>query len=393
MSTQADTPQSIPDYDPGLFVNREPEIKMITDMVQALSLGKEVRKRTIIFWGYKGSGRTWLLKHLAKVLAGREKVKILYLNLDRWAGHRPEQAVMEIVTCIAEQLKEWLGSSAEAVEGQYTAHCEKLQSDIQQLLNQYVAALLVDHVYESDKDLLERLEEHVLTLAAVQSRVLVIMAGRGQAYPWKTPELRLYAEDYHLEHFDEDLTQEQLKKQKPEAVSQAAEIYQMSRGYPLSNYLLADRPPDAALQETVDGLLEDVPVEERSWIEALCILRSFDEDHLPPLLAAHSENKSIAEWQYKEIRQARDRLLRTRMVRWCEEAGGWEVDRAIRLLLDKYLQQAKPAVWRRLQYAAYRLYATDWMKQYPDEEDRWQKEADYHAERLKTAGYDPDEYE
>lgn len=393
MSTQAETPDSIPNYDPGLFVNREPEIKIVTDMAQALAIGEEVHKRTLVFWGYKGSGRTWLLKHLEEVLADKDEVKVLYLDLEGWAGCETEQAIREIITCIAEQLTEWLGSSAETAGEGHSAHCEGLQNGIPQLLDQYVAALLVDHVYESDSNLLERLEEHVLALAAVQSRVLIIMAGRGQAFPWKTPELRLYTEDYHLERFNETLTQEQLQRQRPEAALRTPEIYTASQGYPLANLLLAARPTIAlAMRETVNGLLDDVEGEERTWLEALCVLRAFDEDHIPHLLAAYFGDDSISRWEYKEVRQARDRLLHTRVVRWDEEAGGWEVDRAIRPVLEKYLQEVRPEIWERLHRTALQLYRS-WESQYPDEQDRWRDEADYHAERLRAAGCDPDQAE
>jgi len=217
------------------------------------------------------------------------------------------------------------------------------------------------------------------------------MAGRGRAYRWKTPELRLYTKEQHLEPFDKDLTEEQLKKQKPDAVSRVSEIYEMSQGYPLGNYLLAARPTVIeAMQETVDGLLDRVPAEERSWLEALCVLRTFDEECIPIVLASYFKDESIREWPYKEIRQVRDRLLGTRLMRWIDESGGWVVDKAIRPVLEKYLQETKLEVWQRLHCAAYRLYK-DWEQQYPDEKQRWQDEADYHAKCLRGAGHDPDQ--
>jgi hypothetical protein len=392
------TPNSAPailEYDPDLFVNREPEIELVKDKARALSLGEMLRKRTIVFWGYKGTGRTWLLRKLEDELPGSPGVRALYLNLDTWSGHnQAEQAVQEIAVCLAQWVGEQLDSPTAVADEEQVPHdilCQRLQADVQRLLSRYVAVLLLDHVYESDWILLKLLEEHILASAAVERRLLTVMAGRGQAYPWKTPELRLYVRDHHLEPFDQTLTQAQLERQKAEAVPRASDIHEMSRGYPLGNYFLADRPtPAEALQRTVDGLLEGVPQEQRTWLEALCILRSFDEEHIPPLLAAYFEDDSFASWSYKESRQARDRLLLTRMVRWKEKAGGWEVDGAIRPLLEEYLQHAKPEIWRRLHNAAHKLYL-EWKGLYPDETYLWQQQADYHAQRLRNAGYAPDQ--
>jgi len=393
MSTTLNPSPAILEYDPALFVNRESEIQLVTEKAQALSLGTSVRERTIVFWGYKGTGRTWLLRQLEEELSRLPGVQALYLDLGTWSGHsQAGQAVQEIATCLAQWVGEQLGSlPAPSGEEQVTPAtlCQRLQADVQQLLSQHVAVLLLDHVYESDWSLLELLEEHILASAAVKPRVLTVMAGRGQAYPWKTPELRLYVQDHHLKPFDDqNLTQAQLEKQKAEAVPRATEIHEMSGGYPLGNYLLAARPTiSEAMRQTVDGLLEGVPDEERSWLEALCVLRTFDEDHIPRLLAAYFEDEFIAKWPYREVRQTRDRLLLTRMIRWKEEAGGWEVDEAIRPVLEKYLQQAKPEVWWRLHCAAYRLYK-DWARQYPEERSRWQEEAKYHAGCLRDSGFD-----
>jgi hypothetical protein len=144
----------------------------------------------------------------------------------------------------------------------------------------------------------------------------------------------------------------------------------MSQGYPLGNILLAISPTTMAMQEAVNNLLAGVPNEERAWLEALCVLRSFDEERIPELLVAYSGVIPIRDWPYAQVRQARDRLLQTRLVR--------------------YLQQTQPETWRRLHCAAYRLYK-DWEQHYPDEKQRWQSEVEYHAKCLRDAGYDPDQ--
>jgi hypothetical protein len=385
------------DYDPDLFVNRDREIKMITDMAQALSRGEEIRNRIVVFWGSKGSGKTWLLRQIADILKEVPDVKSVYLDLGTWADQPAEEAAQALLVRLAEWL--WGSDSKQAALSRRATDswpalvASLLKDDIDSLLQKQVLALLLDHVHESDWHFLEVLEESLLDFLAVQSRVLIVMTGHGQAYLWKTPELRLFVHDYHLKPFDrQGYTEEQIRFQKKEATQRAAEIHRVSRGYPLANILLAAQPTiGQAMEEAVNALLDQVPEEECSWIEALCVLQTFGEEHIPPMLAAHSEDGSISTRPYHQVRAVRDRLLHTRMVRWQEQAGAWAIDEAIRPLLEEYLLQIKPDVWKRLHCAAYRLYAKDWMRKYPNEEERWQEEANYHASRLSEAGHDPEE--
>ncbi|MBM4428755.1 MAG: hypothetical protein FJ026_00215 [Chloroflexi bacterium] len=386
---------AIPQYDSTLFVNREKEIELVTKKAQALVLGEIVRERTVIFWGYRGTGKTWLLRYIASILESMPGVKPVYVDLAAYQCQPTDKAMKALLAQTASDI--WGSESAQAslyrraVDVPLPISTAWLARDIQTLLQQQVLVLLLDHVYELPWDLLERLEDQILAPVVVQPRALLVMAGGGQAYPWKTPELRLYAEHRHLVPFDQNLTKQQLERQHPSAVPRATEIHELSQGYPLGNYLLAARPTLAeAMQETVGGLLDKVPAEERSWLEALCVLRSFDEERIPVLLAVYLNDSSILKWPYKEVRQKRDRLLQTRLVRWKEEAGGWEVDEAIRPLLEKYLQQTKPEAWQQLHCAAYRLYK-GWEQQYPDEKQRWQDEARHHAGCLRNAGHDPDQ--
>jgi len=266
-----------------------------------------------------------------------------------------------------------------------------LTDDIQTLQASRVFVLLLDHVYESDRAFLTQLEDRFLNRLSIQPSVLLIMAGRGQPYAWRLPELRLHVRYHHLDRFQEKHTKEQIEKQRPKAISRTTEIYKASRGYPLATFYLADYPTVAAgLQDALNGLLVGIEPKERSWLEALCILRAFDEERIPLMLSTYLNDPSIQSWSYKQTRATRDRLLQTQMARWSEKAGGWVMDQAVRPLLEQYLQQTQPDMWHRLHCRAYQFYLT-WIQDYPLETIRWQEEADYHAIQLRDAGYDPEE--
>lgn len=390
--------QQVPPYDQTLFVNRKQEIDLVTQKAQALSLGQPVPHRTTVFWGYRGTGRTWLLRRLTELLCEVGGCYALYLDLNEWTPGllaqtmAPEQAVAEITGRLADQLKTRLGRPDSPPQEQHNSEPQNQEflTVLDDLLANDIFVLLLDHVYESDWGLLERLEEHCLSQMAVRPRVLLVMAGRGQAYHWKAPELRLYAEDHHPGPFDEDHTAEQLKRQQPAAEARAPQIYELSQGYPLGNYLLATQPtPAAALQEAVNGLLDGVSSPERDWLEAVCVLRAFDEERLCPLLAAYFDNPAILKWPDRQIGQIRARLVQLAMVRWNDEMGGWEVDKAIRPVLERCLQAIKKQVWIRLHCAAYHLYLS-WEQEFIEEKLRWQAEAQYHAQCLRDAHYNPE---
>lgn len=399
MSTKAPSQPPPLDYDPDMFVDRDDEIEVVENKAKDLSLGKAVPERTVVFWtGYKGAGRTWLLRHLTETkLPKLNGVRALYTNLGEWARsefEQPEEALREIIQYILTRCADWPGSLVKDTTLSADSLPEEsnlLNLEVRRLVRDHVLVLLLDHVYESDWDLLALLEEYVLTPAVTEPHVLVVMAGRGRAYPWKNPELRFRSKDDPLQPFNEHWTREQLKKQRPDEAHRALDICKLSKGYPGTNDHLAVGPTEAeALRRIVDGWMEEIDSADASHLEALCVLRRFDEDLLPVLLAAYFEYPSVRDWPYKTVRNVRDRLLRTRMVQWREESGGWVVDEAIRPVLEKCLQLTEPEVWRRLHCVAYSLYAS-WQRQYPDEAPRWKKEADYHAGCLHKAGYAPDE--
>jgi Cdc6-like AAA superfamily ATPase len=53
-----------PVYRPDLFVNRENEIKAVTNALQNIARGDSEQMRTIVFRGERGLGKSWLALHL-----------------------------------------------------------------------------------------------------------------------------------------------------------------------------------------------------------------------------------------------------------------------------------------------------------------------------------------
>lgn len=380
----AKRPLELPRYSPGVFVDREGETSVVMEKARALAERRPVDKRTVIFIGERGTGKSWLLAHLQNELA-RTGVVVFLVSLGEYAGWNPLLAVADLL----KRLSAATGGRREGLGATLADMSRNLMQDVRKWLDEKALALLVDQVYESDWKLLAALEDYLLGPLAVEPRVLIVMTGRGRAYPWKTPELRLKAEFIDLRPFpDESTTAEQLERQHKKAVPRAPEIHALSGGNPLANYLLAVHDdPAAGLDQVIEGMLETVPTEQRrqvrDYLEALCVLNSFDEERIPTMLAAYYGDDGYRRWSYAQARQVREELVKWAFARWDADRGGYVLDEPTRQLLERYLETAQRDRWERLQQAASALYE-GWARDYPRTKDRWQQEARYHVQQLQT---------
>ncbi len=402
----------IPSYSPDLFVNREEAVNLVAEKVRRIWRGEPERKRVVVFWGCRGAGKTWLLRHLAeKILPEMPNVCAVYINLQDFQDKSVEDAVLEIVGEIVEALRRSLGQTPH-----FTLLSEPKPLPLDEArrylcevadvaLGRHVLVLLVDFVYEAAPDLLEVVETHVLGPLVFKPRVVTVMAGRGQAYPWKTSQLRFEAEDVELKPFDlPKYTREQLEKQRPGVVSHADDIHKATQGYPLANVVIPhplEKATPAEMRAMIDLLLEPIRRPDGTWpperehLEALCVLRNFDEEHIPVLLDAYRDKRVISNiaayhaagggpggWTLAKASEILRGLIHTKLVRWNPDVmGWWIVDQAIRHLLEEYLRVVEPERWRCCHQTAINLY-TDWQTRYPEEADRWREEVEYHKGRL-----------
>jgi len=359
----------------------------VMEKARDLIKGCPVDKHTVSFVGERGTGKSWLLAHLRHELEKVGKLLLFSLNLADYVESAPDIAMMNVLRSFN---REVLGR--EELPGATPADMSRmLMEKVRPLLERRPLALLVDSVYESDWRLLAALEDYLLGPLAIVPGMLIVMAGRGRPYPWRTPELRLEAEFVDLHPFsDVALTEAQLARQQKKAVPKAAEIHRLSGGNPLANYLLAAYDdPVVALNQVVEGMLETVPAERRrlvrDYLEALCVLRSFDEERIPMMLAAYYDDASYRRWSYAQARLVREEVVKWAFAHWDEEQGGYVLDGPTRRLLERYLTTAEPDRWKRLQRAAFELYER-WAQAYPRTRARWQREVKYHVCQLQTAG-------
>jgi len=336
-------------YQPEKFVDREKALYLVLEKARRISAGVPVMRRVVIFHGQRGAGKTWLLQELKRRLASLVTPHLVFLG----KGATP-------------------GAIAAGIPSQRPL------------------ALLVGDVNEADGVQLEALEEQVLAPLLQDQQVLIVLAERGRPHVWTTPDLREKSEDHDLEAFQPADVADQIKRQVPGTGADATEINAVSGGYPWSNYLLARYHPqqEEALARCIELLLEGLNGDLRTYLEALCVLRAFDETRMVPVFQAYSPEFAEQHWDYAVCRGVRQDLLDTTLVCWQAEARGYVVDEPLRLVLEAGLRARDFERWFELHCTCFWLYA-GWAERYEQASAWWVPEAQYHAARLQAVGRSP----
>jgi len=301
-----------------------------------------------------------------------------------------------------------------------------LAQDVKQKLESephLVICLILDSVFETNWSFLDHLERYLLAAFAALPRVLIVMTGRGRPYLWKSPYLRTERDEQSLTPFSVEQVVEQIRRSlsnapdlppavaglSDEALTRLAQrVIDLGGGYPLTNELLAsafvrqaldrmagDESLEQALdRETIDAsvlenvanrLLEVVPGDQRHSLDeifnALCVLKDgFRENEMPYLLAELRNTKPEGSaYSISAMRELRDRLLETNLVRWQDKR--YVLDEAVRTVLEQRLKLQRKDVWRRLHECAADLYAT-WAQKYPGSRGYFDQRAVYHRSIL-----------
>ncbi len=368
---------SPPPYSPDKFVDRDDELRRLDAILES------GETRAVIFRGERGVGKSWLPAHWEWQLRRRKDLQVLRLDLKEYKGKDPGWAMAHMIRRVSEKI----GQAGEALGAGLTEMSRALLQNVRKMEKKIV--LILDHVYESDWALLALLEEYLVAPLIAEPRVFIVLTGRGRWYPWRTPDLNLRAERMVVEPLpSEEETQRQLEKQAPQSRQKAREIHRLTGGNPLANYLLAAEPQPAQVSESViESLLEPVPEEDRQkirqYLEALCVLRAFDEERIPEMMAVYTENSSYREWTYAQARQVRDELIRWALAQWDTDQKAYTLDRIVRQLTETHLKQNRREKWVALHQAAAQMYER-WASDHPASAPRWEKERQYHLERLQS---------
>jgi len=374
---------ALPEYSSTGFVNREEEIALVRQRLEELLNRQRVEKRTFIFTGQHGIGKSWFLLHLRDLLQTQNGVKVQHLNLGAYPiTLAPQTVLLQIIAKISHEL---LANTAIPYTTPDTAAAYLLTSIREKILRDHVLVILLDTVYESPRPLLTILEDYLLGPLAIENNVLMILAGRGREYPWSTPELRLQAEFHTLPLFSDGSTAAQLQRHNHAAFSRAHEIHAVSLGNPKTTLLLAENDNTVAVLDLV--INEMLPREHperaliRQHLEALAIVRGFDYSQIPHLFSVYYDQPAQKTLPRRELRVILDRLLEPGLVYWNTTKLAYTLHEAMRNLICRYLRQAKPALWCKLHASCIDLYQ-EWVGAKTTHSSPWQEELAYHRHEL-----------
>jgi hypothetical protein len=375
---------TLPSYAQTQFVNRHIEIEHVHTQIRKLLDGELIERRTTIFTGEHGMGKSWLLLHLYELHRRLVGLRTIHFDLAFFATRSSAQEILEAIC--QHLFCELLGQNSPSAMPPESQARHLIYELKRQMLNQYPLVLFIDSVYESTPTVLALLEDNLLAALAVQPNVLLVMAGRGQAYPWREPELRLRADFFTLDPFTLTHTQEQLQCQLATSTAMAQATFDLSLGNPKANWwLAANANQTATLSQVIDEMLLPVPLATRSsmrtYLEALSIPNMFDETTLPILLAAYHGERQPRFISRTEIRQIWEWLLRPGLIFWNSDQGGYTLHPSTRNLILQYLCAVDRERWQRLQQAMIDLYE-GWLGVYPQNSSYWQKEAQYHRKQI-----------
>lgn len=363
----------LPQYKPELFIGREKQIDQIMDTLRALIKGEERKDRVFAFRSERGTGKTWLLSHL-RTSAAKEKQspKTFWLNLEdeKYAGQDPLVVVTTVLEELAQELK--LFPPDEPLGVVPSVISRKVMAALGKALAKQPLLVLVDHIYETDWKLLAPLEDYVLGPLAAEKRALLVLAGRGREYPWKTPEL-FAAAPQRLDPLRADETQKQIEKQVKQPKVSKDKVYTYTNGYPMQNYFLASYGFPDGLELSVQEILRQVDEHERGliqkYLEALCALEAFEEDRIKWMLAAYYKDESYKSWEQRSARAVREKLVNQYgFARWDENERAYIMDSSVRLSVRNALQQRDVKRWNDL-YKAAESYRANLDKEYKPKGD------------------------
>ncbi len=323
------------EYKEDLFVDREEETTQVLEIVKGLLHvehgAKAPDKRLVILMGERGTGKTWLLRHIETQIRRQygSKVAILRDDLRRRQEVPPEPSAL--VMNLIKKFWEELGGQVHFGQGLEDMSRYFMEFLREQVLPTRVLVLLLDHVLESDWQLLDILEDYLLSPLLAESRTLVVITGRKRTYPWKTPLLRMQSMVKELGPFSKEYTQEQLRKQVSKVAKKADEIYDITGGIPLANYLVAKGEEKGSrkmgVEKAIDELLAPLPGNMREYVVALSEKDTFRDDDI--------RNIRPGELEFAEASRIRRTLTRLNFAYWDEKRRVYVLDEGIRALLHR----------------------------------------------------------
>lgn len=406
-------------YDPGLFVDRELELRQIHRKVEEGLAGYPITQPVIHIWGLRGIGKSWLLSHIRAIHAfapgkrigkdGSLSVLIDFaaLPLTLWEPG----TIADLFAAVVEQIKAQLGSIThradrhlELFQGELAAFrasggirgVTQLADQLAALIN-HLSATLVPLLLFDATDRLEPedffwLESHLIEPVVRNDQVIVVVSGRKEIPRWLEFGVRQRLVIWELREFDREGARQQLAKRGHERLSDV--VYGFSFGHPYASQVSGDRLHQLAGDQPLDAqflhlhaddiaelvgqieahLLDEVKSDRlREALRILSVMRKFNIESARSMLGRFlgEEYKRFSDASFLKLFEE---LERTTLAWWSKEQRGYAIAPALRRIIDLCGRKKAPAHFVAQHEQAFKLYKT-WMQKYPHDRSSFLAEA------------------
>jgi len=389
------------------FVGRKRQINLVEERIHIIRYGGSVFQALINFHGVIGIGKTMLLLELEK----RIRDKGLPCALVDFAAKVYEFSPLGKAVLLEDIARGFADGAPPWQPLQQGIPAEEQVQAMQQLFPQYVtdltrehdapAVLLLDTLEKADPQLLDWLEDQVISPLIRTDRVLVIVASRSP-HRWKRFEVRRRAYQDPLEPFDEETTQEQLPQ---EYDALAADVLRLTHGHPLSNVQVIEgvrkieqdvghpltstdfeEHQKRLIQELVDDLIEpqvmeDVSTDIRRAYRVMSLARQFDVNVLRRLLTRFVE-EPFAGKSAAYFLSVVGNMVKTTLVEWSSARRGYVLDRTIRWMLALNMKLTATERYQEINRELIDLY-DEWIDRVPENRSGFIIERLYHGACLQ----------
>ena len=308
------------------FVGRDREKEVVAERVSQAKRGNRTGPPVLNFWGIEGSGKSWLLRHLAGCYRGPgelgegERRRTFTATLDFKDFERFEWASRDVATLLkpaiqdisrqlpqsqAETFVELLADVEAAEAGAKTPDelAQAFANRIVGLTEEFVPLILLDTIERVKPDALAQLELHLIEPLVRTDRVILITAGRHEVARWRRFAVRSrQSEPMQLKSLSPQDTADQVDKQGFGLPGEL--VYDYSFGLAYASQVMAAAIREVSNGQAVDAayleanahrlepwlvalenhLLRDVSPDLADALRILCVLRAIHEGALPYLL-------------------------------------------------------------------------------------------------------------
>lgn len=362
------------------FVGRLDELSEVEQRVQQGIEGQKIDLPVLNFWGIEGSGKTWLVHHIARTYRGRgepteEGGKSTFTAIldfgqfdsfewgPRSLAALLEPAIRDIIHQTGEEVAETgadLLIEAESASARQISAEGLAQSFVDWIISlteNFIPIILFDTIEQISDDALSQVEVYFIEPLVSTDRVVLVTAGRREVARWRRFAVRSrHDAPIELGAFGPEDTDDQVKRQGFELPGELIYTYSFGLAYAsqvlamaiseLSNghggdeeFLKENEGRLIPWLEALDAyLLRSITPGQRDVLHKLCVLRTIREGALFYLLPDMEDDV------YRELL---DELEATRLVWWDPESGTYTMNPSLRRLLSLRLRLQEPDTFSR----------------------------------------------